>query len=152
MLRRLYFYQETGVMKSILFVCIHNSARSQMAEAFINHRFGDRFHAKSAGLESGTLNPVVVEAMKEIDIDISNNATKTVDEILAMKESFDYVVTVCDEANAERCPVFPGPGERIHWGFPDPSALQGAADDKLARTRVIRDAIQERLSAWASSV
>ena len=123
-----------------------------MAEAFINHRFGDRFHAKSAGLESGTLNPVVVEAMKEIDIDISNNATKTVDDILATKESFDYVVTVCDEANAERCPVFPGPGERIHWGFPDPSALQGAADDKLARTRVIRDAIQDRLSAWASSV
>ena len=152
MLRRLYFYQETSVMKSILFVCIHNSARSQMAEAFINHRFGDRFHAKSAGLESGTLNPVVVEAMKEIDIDISNNATKTVDDILATKESFDYVVTVCDEANAERCPVFPGPGERIHWGFPDPSALQGAADDKLARTRVIRDAIQDRLSAWASSV
>jgi len=92
----------------ILFVCIHNSARSQMAEAFVNRYCSECFEAESAGLEPGNLNPIVIEAMAEDGIDISQNATKSVDEILRAGKTYDYVVTVCDEASAERCPIFPG--------------------------------------------
>ncbi len=139
-----------AAMKKVLFVCIHNSARSQMAEAFINTYHAQHLIAESAGLEAGKLNPVVVEAMAELEIDISNNEAKTVDEILARGTEYDYVVTVCDEANAERCPTFPGPGHRIHWGFPDPSALSGNPGDKLQQTRIIRDAIAEQINQWCS--
>ncbi|MBA3707827.1 MAG: arsenate reductase ArsC [Planctomycetes bacterium] len=132
----------------ILFVCIHNSARSQMAEAFVTHHCGDRFEASSAGLEPGTLNPMVVAAMRERGIDISRNTTKSVSEILAANRRFDYVVTVCDEASAERCPVFPGNAQRLHWGFPDPSALQGSPETRLQGTRVIRDQIESRITEW----
>src|SRR5580692_12025843 len=96
-----------GIMKKkVLFVCIHNSARSQMAEAFLNHVCGEEFEAHSAGLEPGRLNPIVVEAMGEIGIDISANQTKSVSEMLKSGRKFDFVITVCDEASAERCPVF----------------------------------------------
>lgn len=137
--------------RRILFVCIHNSARSQMAEAFVNTLFGDRFEAHSAGLEPGRLNPVVVEAMRERGVDIGGNRTKGVDEMLRSPLRFDVVVTVCDEASAERCPVFPGGGERLHWGFPDPSALPGDAAQKLLGTRAIRDAIEAQVRAWCGS-
>src|SRR5687767_13328177 len=106
-------------MKKVLFVCIHNSARSQMAEAFLN-KFGEKnYIAESAGIEGGSLNQVVVEVMREAGVDISRNKTKTVDEMLSKGKQFDYVITVCDEASAERCPVFPGGGKKLHWGFPD---------------------------------
>ena len=134
--------------QSVLFVCIHNSARSQMAEAFLKEAASDRFDVESAGLEPGVLNPVVVEAMKEIGIDISNNKTQSVAELLEQNTVFDYVITVCDEANAERCPIFPGNSERLHWGFPDPSALQGGGDDKLAQTRLIRDQIRVKVQEF----
>lgn len=94
--------------KRVLFVCVHNSARSQMAEAFLNNLGGDRFEAVSAGLEPGTLNPLVVEVMKEAGIDISQNRTKSVFDLFKKGELFSYVITVCDEASAQRCPVFPG--------------------------------------------
>src|SRR3954451_7341519 len=94
--------------KNVLFICIHNSARSQMAEAFLNHVCGAQFEAHSAGLEPGKLNPVVVEAMEEIGIDISGNATKAVFDTVKSGQTFAYVVTVCDETSAERCPIFPG--------------------------------------------
>ncbi len=136
--------------RSILFVCIHNSARSQMAEAFVNRHFADRFEAHSAGLEPGTLNPVVVAAMREVGIDIAGNATKSVAHMLRSGQRFDVVVTVCDEASAERCPVFPGAVERLHWGFPDPSAAQGDAGQKLAQTRAIRDRIEATVRAWCT--
>src|SRR5215468_1845963 len=109
----------------VLFICIHNSARSQMAEAFLNDICGEYFEAHSAGIEPGKLNPIVVEAMQEIGINISGNKTKSVSDMLQSGQIFDYVVTVCDETSAERCPFFPGPTIRLHWGFPDPSALQG---------------------------
>src|SRR5436853_4625987 len=112
--------------KKVLFVCIHNSARSQMAEAFLNQICGSEFEAQSAGLEPGKLNPIVVEAMQEIGIDISRNRTKAVSDIRKSGKSFAYVITVCDEASAERCPIFPGVTTRLHWSFPDPSALSGA--------------------------
>lgn len=134
--------------KRILFVCIHNSARSQMAEAFINTLAGDRFEAESAGIEAGKLNPVVVAAMQEIGIDISGNPTNNVSDFLAEGRSYDYIVTVCDKEAAERCPIFPGNGVRLHWGFPDPSSFQGEPEEKLAFTRTVRDEIKKTLEAW----
>lgn len=138
--------------KKVLFICIHNSARSQMAEAFLNQMCGNQFDAYSAGLEPGTLNPLVVKAMQEIGVDISGHKTKSVSDILNSGKSFAYVITVCDETSAERCPVFPGATTRLHWGFPDPSALQGSHDEKLARTREIRDAIKARVEEWCAQV
>lgn len=134
--------------KRVLFVCIHNSARSQMAEAFLNLHGADRFAAESAGIEPGQLNPIVVEVMKEKGINISANRTKSVDEFLERQDIFDFVITVCDETSAERCPTFSGPGKRLHWGFRDPSALQGSIDEKLAETRVIRDEIEGKVKEW----
>ena len=92
----------------VLFVCVHNSARSQMAEAFLKQLAGDRFEVESAGIEPGALNPIVVDAMKEIGIDISGNQTKDVFDFLKRGKAFSYVITVCDEASGERCPIFPG--------------------------------------------
>jgi len=138
--------------KRVLFVCIHNSARSQMAEAFLNQICGEEFAAESAGIEPGQLNPIVVEAMREVDLDISNNKTKSVTDFLKSGALFAYVITVCDETSAERCPIFPGVGTRLHWGFPDPSSFQGAREEKLARTREVRDAIKARIQEWCAEV
>jgi arsenate reductase len=121
-----------------------------MAEAFLTKTCGDTFEAHSAGIEPGKLNPIVVEAMREIGIDISRNQTKAVADFL--QQSFDYVVTVCDETSAERCPVFPGVTKRMHWGFPDPSAFQGTREEKLAETRTVRDAIKAKIEVWCAEV
>lgn len=134
--------------KKILFVCIHNSARSQMAEAFINTFSNEKFEAESAGIEPGKLNPVVVAAMKDAGIDISGNGTKSVSDMMESGKVFDYVITVCDETSAERCPVFPGGGERLHWGFEDPSSIHGTDEDKLEKTKLIRDEIKDRIEKW----
>ena len=132
-------------MKKILFVCIHNSARSQMAEAFVNKFSNGKYFAESAGIESGKLNPLVVDAMKEEGIDISQNKTKTVDEMLAQKKQFHFVITVCDKASAERCPVFPGNGKKLHWSFPDPSSFIGTDEEKIIFARKVRDSIKQRV-------
>ena len=137
-------------MKKILFVCIHNSARSQMAEAFLNKLSAGKYFAESAGIESGKLNPIVVEVMKEEGIDISANKTKTVDEILAQKKQFNFVITVCDDASAERCPFFPGNGKKLHWSFPDPSSFSGNENEKIAFTRKVRDSIKQKVSEFLS--
>lgn len=139
-------------MQKVLFVCIHNSARSQMAEAFLNDLGQGRFEAESAGLEPGELNPVVVEAMSEQGYDLSGNSCKALDAFLPRAEEFAYVVTVCDEANAERCPAFPGGTQRLHWGFPDPSALEGSFENRLDQTRRIRDLIRERVRRFVEEV
>jgi len=136
----------------ILFVCIHNSARSQMAEAFVNRYCSDCFEAESAGLEPGQLNAIVVEAMSEDGIDISQNETKSVQDILKAGKSFDYVITVCDEASAERCPVFPGSGRRLHWGFPDPSQFTGIHAERLEETRNVRNAIAAKVANWCEEI
>jgi len=136
----------------VLFVCIHNSARSQMAEAFLKELGGGRFAVESAGIEPGNLNPLAVEVMRETGIDISGNRTKDVFDFFKKGVLFNYVVTVCDEANAERCPIFPGHTQRLHWSFPDPSALQGSDEEKLEGTRKIRDAIKTRIEEWLTTV
>ncbi|HEU6446926.1 MAG TPA: arsenate reductase ArsC [Verrucomicrobiae bacterium] len=138
--------------KKILFVCIHNSARSQMAETFLNQICGDHFEAHSAGIEPGKLNPIVVQAMNEIGIDISGNKTKSVSDFLKSSDLFSYVITVCDETSAERCPVFPGVTTRLHWGFPDPSSFAGTPEEKLSRTREVRDAIKAKIESWCKTV
>jgi arsenate reductase len=126
----------------VLFVCIHNSARSQIAEAYLKQIAGDRFDAESAGFEPGKLNPLAVEVMQEVGIDISGNRTKSVFDFFKRGTLFDYVVTVCDAGAAEKCPIFPGVTKRLHWSFDDPSAVQGAHEEKLAAVRRIRDEIK----------
>ncbi len=134
--------------KKVLFVCVHNSARSQMAEAFLKQMAGDRFEVESAGLEPGKLNLVVVEVMKEVGIDISQNKTKSVFDFYKQGKQYDYVITVCDESQSGSCPVFPGKSERFHWGFADPSRFQGTLEDKMQKTREVRDKIKHRIIEW----
>ncbi len=123
-----------------------------MAEAFLNQICGDQFEAHSAGLEPGRLNPFVVEAMREIGIDISGNKTQGVFDLFKAGRLFHYVIAVCDGANAERCPVFPGVISRLHWSFPDPSGFQGTPEQKLARTREIRDTIKAKIENWCAEM
>ena len=135
----------------VLFICVHNSARSQMAEAFLNHLCGDKFEAESAGLQPGTLNPIVVETMAEAGIDISKNGTQAVFDVWQSGRVFSYVVTVCSEADAEACPVFPGVAKRLHWPFDDPSRFSGDHAAKLEQTRKVRDAIRAKITEWCAS-
>ena len=138
--------------QKVLFICIHNSARSQMAEAFLNGICGDSFEAHSAGLEPGKLNPLAVEAMREIGIDISQNKTQSVFDVFKSGELFAYVITVCDESSADSCPIFAGVTQRLRWSFPDPAALTGTAEERLAGTRKIRDQIRARIEMWCDEV
>ena len=132
----------------VLFVCVHNSARSQMAEAYLNHFGEGRFEAESGGLEPGTLNPCVVQVMKEDGIDLSGNQTKNVFDLFKRGGLYSFVVTVCDETSAEKCPIFPGIAKRLHWSFADPSSLIGTEAEKLERTREIRDEIKLKVKSW----
>jgi arsenate reductase len=138
--------------KNVLFICVHNSARSQMAEAWLNQICGDFFAAESAGLEPGTLNPLVVEAMQEVGIDISKKETRAVFDVFKSGKLFAYVITVCDETSAEKCPIFPGVTTRLHWSFPDPSILVGSREHKLVEVRKIRDEIRDKIEAWCEEV
>jgi arsenate reductase len=123
-----------------------------MAEAFLKEICGDYFEAHSAGLEPGRLNPLAVEAMREIGIDISQNQTQSVFDVFKSGELFAYVITVCDESSAERCPIFAGVTRRLHWSFPDPGALRGTHEERLAGTRKIRDEICARVEMWCDEV
>jgi arsenate reductase len=140
------------VKPKVLFICVHNSARSQMAEAWLNHRCGEFFEAHSAGLEPGSLNPLVVEAMREAGIDISHKKTQAVADVLRSGQTFAYVITVCDESSAEKCPIFPGKTTRLHWGFRDPSALTGSKGEQLEQVRKIRDQIRDKIDNWCAEV
>jgi arsenate reductase len=138
--------------RKVLFVCIHNSARSQMAEAFLNEICPDEFEAQSAGLEPGKLNALVVEAMREEGIDISRNKTKAVFDIYKSGQMFSHVITVCDEASAERCPIFPSVTKRLHWSFADPSGFKGSRDEALTKTREVRDTIKRKIEDWCAEM
>ena len=128
--------------RRVLFLCTHNSARSQMAEGFLNELGDDRFRAFSAGIQARGLHPLAIQAMAEVGIDISMQVSKTVDRFVT--EPFDMVVTVCDEAK-EACPYFPNAHEQRHWSFPDPSAVTGDDDTRFAAFASVRDAIRERI-------
>lgn len=134
-------------MKRVLFVCTHNSARSQMAEGLLRHYAGDRFDAFSAGTEPGFLPPLAVRAMAEIGIDISEQRSKSVDGFLGQR--FHFVVTVCDQAK-ETCPVFPGAASQLHWSFADPAAVQASEEERLETFRRVRDQIAARVRDFMS--
>jgi arsenate reductase len=138
--------------QKVLFICVHNSARSQMAEAFLKEICSDYFEAHSAGLEPGRLNPLAVEAMREIGMDISQNQTQSVFDVFISGELFAYVITVCDESSAQRCPIFAGVTRRLHWSVPDPAALSGTREERLAGTRKIRDQIRARIEMWCDEM
>ena len=123
-----------------------------MAEAWLNDICGDVFEAQSAGLEPGTLNPLVIEVMREAGIDISHKQPQAVFDVFQSGQLFSYVITVCDETSAERCPIFPGVAKRLHWNFRDPSAVTGTHDEKLETVRQIRDQIREKIQDWCSEV
>jgi len=137
--------------KKVLFICVHNSARSQIAEAFLKQMAGDRFEVESAGLEPGKLNPAAIEVMQELGIDISQNKTKNVFDFYKQGKQYDYVITVCDESQSGACPVFPGRGERIHWSFDDPARFQGTQEERLEKTRQVRDKIKQQIEQWLGS-
>jgi arsenate reductase len=134
--------------KRVLILCTGNSARSQMAEGLLRHLAGDRFEVESAGVEPSHVRPQAIAAMQEIGIDISGHRSKSVDEFSG--QEFDYVITVCDNA-LERCPVFPGKTERIHWSFDDPANAEGDETAVLAVFRRVRDEIENRLREFIGS-
>ncbi len=126
----------------VLFLCTHNSARSQMAEGLLRHLAGDRFEVMSAGTEATHVRPLAIRPMGEVGVDISAQESETLGRYL--REPFDHVITVCDEAN-EACPFFPGARERLHWSFPDPSKAQGTEEERLEVFRRVRDDIEDRI-------
>jgi arsenate reductase (thioredoxin) len=129
----------------VLFVCTHNSARSQMAEGFLRAAAGDRFEVASAGTEARGVNPLAVRAMREVGVDISGQTSKTLERFV--DHPWDYVVTVCDSAN-EACPVFPRATARLHWSFDDPAAAQGPEEQRLAVFRRVRDEVRACIADW----
>jgi len=137
-------------MTRVLFLCVHNSARSQMAEAFLRKHGGGRFEVDSAGLEPGKLNTYVVRAMAETGIDISGNGTKSVFDLRAAGKTYEVVVTVCSPEAAERCPIFPGMAEKHHWPFDDPSTFTGSDEDIMRRVRVVRDRIEAAVQEFVA--
>ncbi len=129
-------------MKRILFLCTHNSARSQMAEGWLRHLAGDRYEVHSAGTEATHVRPLAIRAMAEVDIDVAGQASKTLDRYLG--QAWDYVITVCDDAN-ERCPLFPGARARLHWSLPDPSQAEGTEEERLLAYRSVRDSLRQHI-------
>jgi arsenate reductase len=133
----------------ILFLCTGNSARSQMAEAFVRKYGGDRFEAHSAGLEPRGVNHFTIQVMQENGIDISNQSSKGINTYLG-KVLFQYLITVCDDAE-KNCPtVWPGVNQRMHWSFEDPAAFQGSDEEKLEKFRQIRDLIEKKIKEWVT--
>jgi arsenate reductase (thioredoxin) len=130
----------------VLFLCSGNSARSQMAEAFLSKLGSDQFEVFSAGLEPKEVHPLTIEVLKEAGIDWSRARAKPLSEYLG-KAHFGYMITVCSRAE-ERCPIFPGMGQRLHWPFDDPAAVEGTAEEKLAAFRNVRDQIEEKVQSW----
>ena len=135
-------------MLKVLFVCIHNSARSQMAETFLNDLGKGLFCAESAGLEAGKLNQNVVKVMLEAGYDISKNKTKEVFEFFKQGRKYNFVVKVCDELNGQKCPIFPGAKNNIHWNLEDPSSFKGSEEEVLNKTRKIRDQIKTKVKQF----
>jgi arsenate reductase len=147
--RTLSLYSSLGGLHMIrvLFICIHNSARSQMAEAFLNRLGKGKFIAESAGLEAGKLNPIAVKAMAELGYDISSNKTKSVFDFFQQGKRYEIVVKVCDALNGQRCPIFPSTKVSLNWDLTDPSSLPGTPEEKLKAIKPIRDLIKIKVEA-----
>ena len=142
-----------GKTIKVLFLCGHNSARSQMAEAFLKKIGREAFEVESAGLElAERINPLVIEVMKEIGIDLSGKSMQRVSDLFQQGRLYDYVIAVCDAAKAGKCPIFPGVCKRLHWPFEDPAALEGTWEEKLEKTRLIRDEIRQQVETWVEEL
>ncbi len=135
--------------KRVLFICEHNSARSQMAEAFLKEIGGTAFEVESAGLEPAPLNPLAVEAMREVGVDIRGNTPQSVFDLFKKGNIYTYVITVCKKA-AAKCPVFPGLAKRLDWPFDDPAGFEGTWEEKLDQTRRVREEIRDKIRQWLS--
>lgn len=136
--------------RRVLFLCTGNSARSQMAEAFLRHYAGDRYEAQSAGLEPKGLNPLTLKVMQEIGYPMDGHTSKSVSTYLG-KTLFHYLITVCDDAE-KNCPtVWPGMNQRLHWSFDDPAAYQGSEEERLAKFREVRDQIEQKVREWVAA-
>jgi arsenate reductase len=133
----------------VLFLCTHNSARSQMAEGFLRSLAGDRFEVASAGTEMTRVHPLATRVMAEVGVDLGGHSSKIVEQLLG--QPWDYVITVCDSAK-ERCPVFPATTSRIHWSLLDPSQVAGTEEERLTAFRSVRDEIAKRLRSWLSGL
>jgi arsenate reductase len=141
------FNGEPMTTQRVLFLCTGNSARSQMAEAFLRKYAGEHFEAYSAGLKPKQVNPFTIKVMQEAGIDISNQTSKGIETFLG-KVLFQYLITVCDDAD-KNCPtVWPGVNTRMHWSFEDPAAFQGTDEEKLEKFRQIRDLIDDKMKSW----
>jgi arsenate reductase len=139
------------IKAKVLFLCTGNSARSQMAEAFLRKYGGDQYDAYSAGTEPKGINPYTERVMEEVGINLSGQHSKHVKEYMG-KVHFGYLITMCDEAE-ESCPTtFPGIGQRLHWSFEDPSAFTGSEDEKLAKFREVRNQIEQHIKTWLAEV
>ena len=130
----------------VLFLCTGNSARSQMAEAFLRKHAGDRFEVHSAGLEPKGIHPLTRQVMEEVGLPLDGHRSKSLDEYF-MKVQIGYFITVCSDAET-RCPTMPGVGARLYWPFEDPAAFEGTEEERLAKFRQVRDQIEARILAW----
>ena len=140
-------------MRKVLFVGVQNSGRSQMAEAWMNHLCSERFLAQSAGITPArVINPQVVKVMQESDLDISGKIPRSVFDVYKSGEMFSYIITVCDQASAEQCPVFLGLIKQLHWSFPEPSGITGTEEEILKGIRRIRDSIRDKILSWCGEV
>lgn len=137
----------------VLFVCVHNAARSRMAEALLRNCDSALFDVTSAGFEPQEVNPLAVEALEAIDLRLPTTATQpSVFELFKAGRHFHFVIGVCDEEHGQKCPLFPGITQRLYWSFPDPSTFTGSHEEKLARVVELRDAIRARIEAWVKSL
>jgi arsenate reductase len=134
--------------KRVLFLCTHNSARSPMAEAWLQRLGDDSFEVESAGLEPGTLKPLVIEAMREVGIDLSRKTTQSILDVLQSGRMFHYVIALYEKAKEAQCPTFPGLAKRLHWTIPERPKLAGTGAAQLAHVRAVRDLIKARVEAW----
>ena len=135
--------------KKVLFICVQNSARSHIAAALLNSECGEYFEAHSAGLEPGVLNPLAVEALQDLGIDISGNKTQSVFDVWkSARHIFAYVITMCSESEAEGCPIFAGVTTRLHWSFPDPAKFTGSHEERLKHTRSVVDRIHAKIDSF----
>lgn len=141
-----------GQKQRVLFICVHNSGRSQIAEAFLKAMAGDRFEVVSAGLDPTQIQPLVVEAMRESGMDLSKNRTQSVFNLYKQGKLFDYVITVCDASTEKQCPLFPGVTQRLNWPFENPEAFEGTHDERLAQVRRLRDEIKAKIEEWIGTL
>lgn len=136
----------------VLFICVHNSGRSQMAEAFLNALAGDRFEAESAGFDPTRVYPLVINAMHEAGIDLSKKKTQSVFKVYQEGRLFDYVITVCEDSSENQCPVFPGVTRRLNWPFDNPEAFEGTQEERLKEVKRVRDEIRAKIEGWVKEL